>query len=69
MAVLVSSTVSSAIAAYFVQTYGIHINENTIGLLYETDIPEAMGLIGADLAIVASAAIVVPAVLGFLLPT
>ncbi len=66
--VLVASTATSAIAAYFVQTYGIHVNENTIGLFYETDVSEALGVMGPDLAGVTLVAIIVPMVFGSLLP-
>lgn len=43
------AVVLSAVAAYFVKTYNVQITENTLALLYETNLDEARGVIGAEL--------------------
>jgi glucan phosphoethanolaminetransferase (alkaline phosphatase superfamily) len=57
------ATVLSAVAAYFVKTYKVQITENTLALLYETNLDEARGLISAELLLWVLASLAVAALL------
>lgn len=57
------AAVLSAVAAYFVSTYNVQITENTLALLYESNLDEARGMIGAELLLWVLAALGASAVL------